>query len=330
MQEQLDNLMFSAASFEDRCLAAPWLLYKEGYRTQDAIMFCYEHPDLRELRERRVNRLQEILRAVTRNHVEVISCDLYHPEVSFQRLCASTRFAELCCSATQCTVDTSTFTKMHLLMLLRILDRYECLPRRLLYTRTRHPIFSKLTEGILGVATIPGYAGNISPRRHTKLLMFLGFEAERAMAIWRTFEPSETVAVMSVLSQVPQWEKRMMEVHRFLLSMPGVRVEVVAADSPGATARLIRSERTESQDRFDLCIVPLGTKAEVIGIYEAVRKMPEVQLAYCPPLSYLPNYPRRGVGKTVIYDMVGLEGGDVSYVRGRDIEAAASSELLGE
>ena len=314
MAARHDTLFVCAASFEARCLAGPLSLRNDDYHTDAAIVFYYEHPDLMELRDDRLNRLSAILDDVSGKHLQVIPCDLYEPQAGMRAMSASEYFHKLTHSGGTCTMDTSTLTKKHLLMLMRFLDVSGNPPSRLLYTKTANPIYSKLTEGILSVDAIPGFAGSVSAHRPTRLILFLGFEAERAMAVWRYYEPASAVAVLSDVPSTPQWLLRMKEIHRELLQIPTVDSVVVQAGVPSVTWELLRDEIKLRSESHDICIAPLGSKAQVIGVYEAARECPEVQVAYCPPHRYLPNYPRRGVGETVFFSKA-KAGEGLHYIR---------------
>ena len=83
------------------------------------------------------------------------------------------------------TLDISTFTKRHLLLLLHALDHaglWESL--RILYTEPRDYVvdmYLPMSMGIRDVAPIPGFTNLNPPDQPVLLIIMLGYEGDRAM-----------------------------------------------------------------------------------------------------------------------------------------------------
>ena len=68
-------------------------------------------------------------------------------------------------------------------------------PRIFHTTQTYAP--SRLTQGVEQIATVANFFGSISLEKETILVLFLGFEPERSLAVWKHFNPSRTIALIT-------------------------------------------------------------------------------------------------------------------------------------
>ena len=123
------------------------------------------------------------------------------------------------------TLDVSTFTKRHLLLLLHALDDaglWESL--RLLYTEPKDYVvdmYLPMSMGIKEVASIPGFT-NVKPAdKPVLLVIMLGYEGDRAMALLQNIEPNETILLVPRPAYRPEWEGRTEELNKQLISLLG-------------------------------------------------------------------------------------------------------------
>ena len=78
------DVLFCAASFEERCISGAELLNSNGFKAKIVIMFQYEHADLISLREKCIKRLEPILKEIAIENFETIECMLYEPHIAMQ------------------------------------------------------------------------------------------------------------------------------------------------------------------------------------------------------------------------------------------------------
>ena len=69
------------------------------------------------------------------------------------------------------------------------------LPRLLHTTQTYSP--TKLTRGVEQITTVPNFFGTLSFEKQTLLILFLGFEPERSLTVWKHFNPARTIALIT-------------------------------------------------------------------------------------------------------------------------------------
>lgn len=297
----IDDYLFCTASFEERCLKGIQKLITSGYKTKRGIIFLYNSPNLKDLRDKNIKLLDEIVNKISIYKSELIDCDIYEPHSGIKDLEQISVAYGLFSNITNCSIDSSTFTKKHLLLLMKYLDNKNCLINNVLYTRTKRDIFTNLTEGVNTVKTVPGFAGKIAMYKPTVLMMALGFESDRAMAIWNDIEPCMTIAIVGSFRDNPKWENKLKKVNSDLLNRDTVRTIIEDCSNPNKTIELIINEYNNIKSQYNLCIAPLGTKAQTLGIYEAVALNPEIQIFYSCPDKYLENYAKRGAGNTLIF-----------------------------
>jgi hypothetical protein len=200
------------------------------------------------------------------------------------------------------TIDISGFTKIYLLQLLNylIIDLKLGLPRMLHTTQTYLP--TKLTKGVAQITTIPNFFGSISLDKQTVLVLFLGFEPERSLAVWKHFNPAKTITLITNpprygnLSYLRYAEKN----NSYLLSQPSVEVRNVSADNPYAVRKVLEAIYGEIRGSFNMVIGPFGTKPQAVGIFLFCLEHPKVQVVYSFPVKYTRSYLWRKPGPTLL------------------------------
>src|SRR5262249_922813 len=124
--------------------------------------------------------------------------------------------------APRISLEISTFTRKHLLLLLSGLDHAGLLRNcQIVYTEPQdyqtHEDEAAAT-GISAIETIPTFPGSNRPSKNLLLVMFLGYEGRRTLALWEHLEPHSTVAVIADPPYRPEWCGRTELQNRYLLS----------------------------------------------------------------------------------------------------------------
>lgn len=294
------EVFIGCASFEDRCLGALSLL-SPRYRFAHSYLFIYD--DLNEARQHNVKAMTESLQR--HGPLSIVEASEENPLRSIAELMTQVRSLALKSEA-RVTLDVSTFTKRHLMLLLHALDdtgMWESL--RLLYTEPKDygvDMYLPMTTGIREVAPIPGFTNLRPPDKPVLLVIMLGYEGDRAMALFQTIEPNETVLLVPRPAYRPEWEGRTEELNSQLVSLLG-QDAIAYADSrdPLKVKTVLGSilgSRYPTRDWTGL-VSPLGTKPQTVGLYAFWRENRDsCAVIYAQPLRHNERYYTRGSGPT--------------------------------
>ena len=298
--EARPEIFIGCASFEDRCLGALSLL-SPRYRFAHSYVCVYD--DFNEARQANVRAMTESLQS--HGPLSLIEASEENPSHSIAGLLTPVRHLASK-SEVWVTLDVSTFTKRHLLMLLHALDDaglWESL--RLLYTEPRDYVvdmYLPMSMGIKEVAPVPGFTNLDPPDKPVLLVIMLGYEGDRAMALFQTIEPNETVLLVPRPAYRPEWEGRTEELNSQLVSLLG-QDALAYADSrePVQVKNALDSVLGNRYSTRDwTCLVsPLGTKPQTIGLYLFWRENPNsCAVVYAQPLRHNERYYSIGSGPT--------------------------------
>ena len=297
-----DDLFICCASFEERCLSSTAKMGVD-FLTKFAVIFVVEEPLYKQQVEHNMFRLQTELRKKATEGIFVISCQRENPLEGINQLEDVLRQCKLKTDGGPfITVDISGFTKIYLLELLHYLaiDKSLGIPR-LLHTTQRY-LPTKLTRGIEQITTIPNFFGSPSWEKEAVLVLFLGFEPERALAVWKQFNPVKTIALITNPPRYGNLDylKYAQQNNSSLLSQPSVEVRDVLADNPYAVKNVLEAIHEETKDSFNMVIGPFGTKPQVVGVFLFCSEHRKVQVVYSFPATYTRSYLRRQPGPTLL------------------------------
>jgi len=297
-----DDLFICCASFEERCLSSTAKMGTD-FLTKFAIIFTVEEQLYKKQVEHNMFRLQTELRKKATEGIFVISCQRENPIEGINQLENVLRQCKLKTDGGPfITVDISGFTKIYLLELLHYLavDKGLGIPR-LLHTTQRY-LPTKLTRGIQQITTIPNFFGDPSWEKETVLVLLLGFEPERALAVWKQFNPARTIALITNPPRYGNLDylKYAQQNNASLLSQPSVEVRDVPPDNPYAIKTVLEAIHEETKDSFNMVIGPFGTKPQVVGAFLFHLEHRKAQIVYSFPASYTRSYLRRQPGSTLL------------------------------
>ncbi len=297
-----DDLFICCASFEDRCISSASRMGAD-FRTRFAITFVIEEVLYKQQVDTNLFRLQSELRKRTSEGIFVISCQRQDPLGGISQLkdiwgqCKPRNSEE-----PFITIDISGFTKIYLLELLHylVIDLNLGIPRILHTAQTYLP--TKLTRGVEQITTIPNFFGSPSLEKQTILILLLGFEPERSLAVWKHFNPSKTIALITNPPRYGNLDylKYAQGNNSYLLSQPSVEVRNVPADNPYAVKNILESIYTETRESFNMVIGPFGTKSQTVGVFLFCLEHPKAQVVYSFPVKYTRSYLQRKPGPTLL------------------------------
>jgi len=207
---------------------------------------------------------------------------------------------------TSVVLDISVLTKRHLLMMLRWLDDAGYWDRLcLLYTEPEDYDISEfipLSFGLSSFQQIPGFAACPDVSRPIHLVLFLGYEGDRALAVYDRVQPLLTSLVIPDPPYRPSWSGRTEKANAGLIAVVG-QERVSKADSvdPDATrtmlVQILGNPALRGQHANVVC--PLGTKPQAVGIYEYIRDCnDQPAVVYASPLRHNHDFGSHGAGAT--------------------------------
>ena len=163
-------------------------------------------------------------------------------------------------------------------------------------------INTPLSFGIKKVGIIPTFKGRYNPQEELKLILFLGYEGDRALALLENIEPHKTIFVIPKPAFYPEWEGVTEELNRAILSL-AERSSIFYSHSqdPNSTYDLLKKiiDPLDSDNIDNWYIAPLGTKLQAIGVYYFVSEYPEIaSVIYGTPIKHNEKSFSEGIGKT--------------------------------
>ncbi len=165
--------------------------------------------------------------------------------------------------------DISVLTKRHLLMIFRWLDDESYWDRlNAIYTEPEDYDVSQyipLSFGLSSFQQIAGFPAAPDLSRPLHLVLFLGYEGDRALAVYERVQPMQTTLVIPFPPYKPTWLGRTEKFNADLISIVGEQFsEKVDAIDPGsvhqALVKILGPEKDRSQSARVVC--PLGTKPD--------------------------------------------------------------------
>lgn len=175
-------------------------------------------------------------------------------------------------------IDMSVFTKRHLLMVLRWLDDLGLWDDlHVVYSEPGDYLVSDhvpLSFGLASLQQVPGFSACPDLSRPVHLMLFLGYEGDRALAVHEQIQPMRTTLIVPDPPYRANWSGRTERLNRDLLTLVGER-EVRKADGldpDKASDTLAKVFGRSGRGEVARIVCPLGTKPQTLGIYDYVRQ----------------------------------------------------------
>lgn len=293
-------VILSCSSHEERCRGL--LNYAENWSPDKVFLFHYDDPNPTR------DRNHQLMEACFRRIAPVVK------ELPFTEADAAASFKAFIgelgpllrpSGGPDLLVDISVLTKRHLLMLLRWLDDSGLWDRLyLVYSEPGDYVVSEhipLSYGLASLQQIPGFSACPDLSRPVHLVLFLGFEGDRALAVYEHTQPMRTTLVVPSPPYRPSWSGRTERLNRDLLALVGTdRVRRVDPLDPEATTAALRDTLTsESPGEFASIVAPLGTKPQTLGAYAYTRSAADPPaIVYAGPLRHNHDFFSDGIGPT--------------------------------
>ena len=293
-------MLVTCSSHEVRCRG--FADRAEGWLPSEVVLFHYD--DENPIREKNHLRMESAFRKT--------GCRLTVLEFTESDAVTSLRdnLQKLCEAVDRCVgqavvIDISVFTKRHLLMMLRWLDDSGLWDRLyVVYSEPEDYLVSEfvpLSFGLKSLQPTPGFSACPDLSRPVHLVMFLGYEGDRAMAVYEHIQPLKTTLAVPHPPYRPNWAGRTERFNRDLLALAGAEAvrKVDALDPSGASAALAGALGWSERDDFARIVCPLGTKPQTLGVYDYVRKTDDPPaIVYAGPLRHNHTFYSKGLGQT--------------------------------
>ena len=277
------DVVFTCASFEDRCLTASLSLSKNQIKS--AVVFSIEEFS------KFSSKNQSILLEQFEGKSQTYLLSNFDPWSTADNIfkAVTTNVAK----HKNVLVDISTFTRESLLILIKALydnkQRYKkC---QLVYTCAAHTA-ENLSHDLVEIRTIMGFIGEMKPIKPLHLVILAGFEYERARQVIDAFEP-DYISIgyggdkESISNDLRELNIKFKEKLVSIYNSDVVSQFTHSLIDPYKTARQL-AEIVNERSVCNTVIVPLNTKISTVGAGLVAIKQPEIQICYTQMAKY--NY----------------------------------------
>ena len=296
------SVVVTCSSHEARCMGLISWLGK--WRPEKAILFHYD--DANPERERHHAKIEAALHSAcvpfhALQFTEASAVSSLRNNLAALRSFMSSRNLKI-------VLDISVFTKRHLLMMLRWFDD-EGLWDQLTIVYSEPEAydasqFIPLSFGLASLQPTPGFPASPDLSRPLHLVLFLGYEGDRALASYEHIQPMRTTLIVPHPPYRDEWLGRTEQFNSDLLALVGNDVvERVNPIDPDKTTEAMERILGSGPGRreYATIVCPLGTKPQALGLYGYVRTSPDPPaIVYAGPLRHNHGFSSHGMGPTWI------------------------------
>jgi hypothetical protein len=324
--ERPESLFVTSASFESRCTYATTRLLPE-YCSRNYVIVRYvqnerEANDISKARKANF----EIMYAALKEHcrayggeLEVLNCDKEEPLDGYlDFLDVLERLESRYGRPLDITLDISTFTKQYILVLFKALYSVGAHVRVLYTGAENYP--KQLTWGVKSIVSVPFHNGYQLSKNPTVLALFLGYERDRSMAIWKACDPAITISIVSQGGQGGSKQSTVATRQNLdLIRTSDSEIRIIDRFDINQTVTLLGElAETYPRDKYNLVVSPLSTKVQAMGIaiffQEFLKRTGHspFSVLYAVPFDYAKDYSK---GPLSLWQY------DIGYVRAQNKES---------
>ncbi len=200
-------------------------------------------------------------------------------------------------------LDLSTFNRQNLLALLFLLRKKYCVSNIGCYYTVPIDTNEDISKCAHNSATVPFFGGEQSIDKNKLLILFAGFEYDRAIYLWERVEPSKTIITVGDEPTDEKFLKKNLEVIASLKSrITDVEEVKVSAKDPYKAKRNIEDVIKRNIEYYNVIASPMNTKLQTLGLYLAWENYPEVQIVYTCPECF-GDWLSRGIKRTDFFQI---------------------------
>ena len=300
-------VLVTCSSHEDRCKGL--VTRVRGWSPREVVLFHYD--DDNPAREKNHRQMESAFRKL-HARLTVLQFTEADAVTSLRENMAELRRIMGQSANRAVVIDISVFTKRHLLMMLRWLDdRGLWDDLHVVYSEPGEYLVSEYVPLSFGLASFhqaPGFSACPDLSRPVHLMMFLGYEGDRASAVHEQVQPMKTTLAIPDPPYRPDWTGRTERLNHDLLTLVGEQevCRIDALDPDAASATLANVFGQSGRNDFARIICPLGTKPQTLGIYDYVRKADDPPaIVYAGPLRHNHAFFSTGIGPTWVLKTAG-------------------------
>ena len=203
------------------------------------------------------------------------------------------------------SIDISVLSRFEFLFLLRMAEeigRYSDL--RILYSEPKNYTTENNGEypiGIEKISSIPGFVNEAPLNRKVVLVLLLGFEPARTLAIYDRIDPDETYAIIPDPPYHPEWRGRSERLNSNIINtIKSDNIYRMSSSDPEEFEKKFKSfAESVNIRKFNCRLSPLSTKPQALGLFNYwKRNKGDFSLIYCSPLGGKTLYEHSGLGKS--------------------------------
>src|SRR3989304_3683678 len=268
-QGEPDDVFICCGSPEERCKGVTQKLAPD-YHSRIVLLLRYTNHDS-EKREKNIQEMKERLETVGK--IREIIIDEEKPIPVVREIIREIEKYTENHQKPKISIDISTMIKWHLLILLRALDFVKKNGiLRFLYTEPQDYItdlFQPLSFGIHSIFPIPTYSGNFDFSKNSLLVLILGYEGDRALALYEEMDPTECLLLVGKPAYHKEWEGRTEKMNKEIINTVGAsKIRYIHSRNPLAVSQQLRELLSSPTNlQYNQIISPLGTKPQTLGLY---------------------------------------------------------------
>lgn len=195
------------------------------------------------------------------------------------------------------TIDTTTFTRETLLILLNILSSwYPQAEIDILYVSPKE--YGKwLSRGHRDLRNVIGHPGIQTPEKSMSLVVLSGFESDRMFKIIKELEPAVIhFGIGREPTRAEFLDRNLNRQEELLTTRPETREFGFPADNIDGSRDSIDRRISDTVDSHDIVFAPMSTKLSTIGCWKVAQSYPNSQVVYALPDQYNVAGYSEGVG----------------------------------
>ena len=296
-----DDVFICCSSPEERCKGA--ILRFNNYKAKKVFLIRYN--GCNEKKKQNIIEMKNLLK----NFGDIVEIKI-HEQNPIPILMDLIKKIEVTCSFSsqrKITIDVSTMIKWHILILLKYLELKNLLKNvRILYTEPQDyetNLFNPLSFGIKKIFPIPLFSGEHDFSNESMLIIMLGYEGNRALALLEKKDPNKCLLLIAKPPYHKEWEGRTEEMNKAIINLVGEsNIRYIDSRNPMIVANQLRELLSDPNiSAYNHYISPLGTKPQTIGLYLYLSTKPQnTILIYGSPLRHNELFYSHGIGDTWI------------------------------
>ena len=298
-----DSVLIACSSHEERCTGA--LRHIADWRPRCVVLFHYTDDN-----PQREHRHAQLVASIEAAHLpsRELRYIKSHPAASLRNAIPILRDTFEHYPSASVVLDISVMTRQHFLMLCQwVMDAGYWDRLVVVYSEpSRYDVstYMPLSFGLRSLGQIPGLAPCADLSRPIHMVLFLGYEGDRAMAMYDQIQPSRTTLIVPDPPYQQAWAGLTERFNAELIALVGSDcVRHVEPLDPDIVVRRLHDivGRSDSRSEWATILVPLGTKPQALGTFLYSRSWSDqAAIIYASPLRYNHRFYSQGVGNTWI------------------------------